>query len=75
MIPLNRLWRLIETYHAVVYFAPERKAVYDDAGFVVGWMPYFATRSAALGRVAPEVVTACFYFFKHSMVARALPDA
>lgn len=38
-------------------------------------MGYFATRSAALGVVPAEVVTACFYNFKHTMVARALPDA
>lgn len=72
---MKSLWRLIETYHAVVYFAPERQQTYKDLGFIGGWMPYFATRAAALGRVPPEVVTACFYFFNHSMVSRALPDA
>jgi hypothetical protein len=71
----NPLWRLAETYHAVVYFAPERPARYTALGLKGGWMGYFATRSGALGRVAPAVVTAAFYNFKHTMVERALPDA
>jgi hypothetical protein len=69
------LWRLAEIYHAVVYYAPERPAHYEALGLKGGWMAYFATRSAALGQVPPAVVTACFYNFKHTMVARALPDA
>jgi hypothetical protein len=71
----NPLWRLAEIYHAVVYFAPERPARYTALGLKGGWMGYFATRSGALGRVAPSVVTAAFYNFKHTMVERALPDA
>jgi hypothetical protein len=69
------LWRLLEIYHAMVYFAPERTVHYPALGLKGGWMAYFASRSAALGRVPPEVVTACFYNFNHPMVARALPDA
>ncbi|MEP9382358.1 SCO6745 family protein [Nocardioides cheoyonin] len=69
------LWRLLEVYHSVVYFAQERTVHYPALGLKGGWMGYFATRSAALGRVPPEVVTACFYNFNHPMVARALPDA
>jgi hypothetical protein len=71
----NPLWRLAEIYHAVVYFAPERPARYTALGLKGGWMGYFATRSGALGRVSPAVVTAAFYNFKHTMVERALPDA
>ncbi|HEX2176761.1 MAG TPA: hypothetical protein VHG70_12710 [Nocardioidaceae bacterium] len=69
------LWRLVETYHAVVYFAPERAGHYEALGLKGGWMGYFASRSGALGVVPPEAVTACFYNFKHTLVARALPDA
>ncbi|NYJ02472.1 hypothetical protein HNR19_003170 [Nocardioides thalensis] len=69
------LWRLIEAYHALVYYAPERPAVYTALGLKGGWMGYFATRSAALGTVPPAVVTACFYGFAPRMVERALPDA
>ncbi len=73
--PTNVLWRLTEIYHAVVYYAPERPKHYNAVGLKGGWMGYFASRSGALGAVPPAVVTACFYNFKHSMVARALPDA
>jgi hypothetical protein len=69
------LWRLTESYHSLVYFAPERVPVYDALGFKGGWMGYFATRSAALGTVEPAVVTACLYGFAPTMVTRALPDA
>ncbi|MDN5851307.1 MAG: hypothetical protein L0K86_00420 [Actinomycetia bacterium] len=73
--PTTVLWRLLEIYHAVVYFAPERSKHYTGLGLKGGWMGYFASRSGALGAVPPAVVTACFYNFKHAMVARALPDA
>ncbi len=66
---------LTETYHAVVYFAPETKDAYSRAGLKGGWMGYFASRSAAMGPVSPEVVTATFYNFHPAMVHRALPDA
>lgn len=69
------LWRLVEAYHALVYFAPERPEVYTALGLKGGWMGYFASRSAALGVVAADVVTACFYGFAPRMVERALPDA
>jgi hypothetical protein len=38
-------------------------------------MSYFACRAAPLGEVGPEVVTAIFYNFHPSMVARSIPDA
>jgi hypothetical protein len=69
------LWRLLETYHALVYYAPERPVRYARLGLKGGWMGYFATRSAALGMVPAPVVTACFYGFSDAMVRRALPDA
>jgi len=69
------LWRLVEAYHALVYFAPERPEVYTSLGLKGGWMGYFASRSAALRAVPAEVVTACFYGFAPRMVERALPDA
>jgi hypothetical protein len=72
---IRRLCRLAEIYHAVVYYAPERPKHYEELGLKGGWMAYFATRSGALGEVPPEVVTACFYNFKRTMVERALPDA
>lgn len=69
------LWRLLETYHALVYYAPERTETYARLGLKGGWMGYFATRSAPLGQTSSSVVTACFYGFAERMVNRALPDA
>ena len=43
----RRLWALVEAYHAVVYFAPEKVAAYREAGLKGGWMGYFASRAAA----------------------------
>lgn len=71
----RRLWQRLETYHAVVYFAPEKKPAYDAAGLKGGWMGYFAARAAPLGPVSGEVVTALFYNFHPRMVLRAIPDA
>jgi hypothetical protein len=69
------LWEVLEPYHAIVYFAPETKNLYAEAGLKGGWMGYFASRSAAFGAVPAEVVTATFYNFHPAMVRRAIPDA
>lgn len=71
----EQAWRYLEPYHAVAYFAPEHRAACDAAGLKGGWMAYFATRSAPLGAVGPEVVTALFHGFHPAMVGRAIPDA
>jgi hypothetical protein len=71
----RRAWTHCEPIHALVYFAPEKKAAYDAAGLRGGWMGYFASRSAAMGAVGPAVVVATFHNFQPAMVARALPDA
>ena len=71
----RRLWKLLEPYHAVVYFAPEANDVYPAAGTKGYWMGYFASRSAAMGPVGPGVVTATFFNFAPTMVRRAIPDA
>jgi hypothetical protein len=69
------LWRTLEPYHAMVYFAPEAREALTAAGLKGYWMGYFASRSAALGAVPAEVVAATFYNFHPRMVARAIPDA
>ena len=75
MIPARYLWQLIEPYHAVVYFDRDATARFEEAGFKGGWMAYFAGRAGPLGPVGAEVVTALFFNFHPSMVARSLPDA
>lgn len=71
----RRLFVLVETYHGLIYFAPEKVDAYNAAGLKGGWMGYFASRAAALGPASPEVVAALFYNFHPKMVARAIPDA
>lgn len=71
----RRLWKLLEPYHATVYFAPEANDAYDAAGTKGYWMGYFASRSAAMGAVGAGVVTATFFNFAPPMVRRAIPDA
>ena len=69
------MWRVLEPYHAITYFAPDTRKATDALGLRGGWMSYFGCRAAPLGPVGPEVVTALFYNFHPSMVARAIPDA
>ncbi len=71
----RRAWTLFEPVHAIVYFAPEARVEYGAAGLRGGWMGYFASRSAPMGRVSADVVTAVFHNFRPAMVRRAIPDA
>ncbi|KRE28783.1 salK [Mycobacterium sp. Soil538] len=71
----RRLFDRIEPVHAVTYFAPEARAALDSLGFRGFWMGYFAARSAPLGPVPADVVTALFYNFAPERVAKALPAA
>jgi hypothetical protein len=64
-----------EPIHGVTYFAPEVREALDGLGYKGYWMGYFAARSAPLGTVPPEVVTAIFYNFAPSRIAKALPAA
>lgn len=64
-----------EPIHALTYFAPEVRAGMDGLGYRGFWMGYFAARSAPLGAVPPEVVTAVFYNFAPGRVAKSLPAA
>src|SRR3954453_6696465 len=70
----RRLWRAVEPYHAIVYFAPGAQARAPELGTRGYWMSYFALRAAPLGAAPPEVVAALFYNFAPRLVARALPD-
>jgi hypothetical protein len=70
----RRLWRVLEPYHAVVYFAPEPQGACTALGTKGYWMSYFALRAAPLGAAPPELVAALFYGFAPRLVARAVPD-
>jgi hypothetical protein len=69
------MWRVLEPYHGVTYFSDESRQAFKDVGLRGFWMGYFAGRAGPMGPVGPGVVTATFFGFRHSMVARALPDA
>lgn len=71
----RRLHDRAEPVHAVTYFAPEARSALDDLGYRGFWMGYFAARSAPLGPVPAQVVSAMFYNFAPARVARALPAA
>ncbi|BBU24013.1 SCO6745 family protein [Mycobacterium xenopi] len=71
----RRFYDRFEPVHAVTYFAPEARAALDGLGYRGFWMGYFAARSAPLGPVPPQVVTAVFYNFAPWRVAKALPAA
>jgi hypothetical protein len=71
----RRFFDRLEPVHAVTYFAPEARAALDGLGFRGFWMGYFAARSAPFGVVPAEVVTAAFYNFAPTRVAKALPSA
>jgi hypothetical protein len=70
----RRMWLVGEPLHAVTYFAAASFAAWEAAGIRGFWRGYFATRAAPVGAVGPEVVTASFFNFAPTMVARALPS-
>jgi hypothetical protein len=71
----RRFYDRFEPVHGVTYFAPEVREALDGLGYKGYWMGYFAARSAPLGTVPHEVVTAIFYNFAPERVAKALPAA
>ena len=64
-----------EPMHSAIYFVQAAQDAYADVGLKPGWMGYFASRSAPMGRVAAEVVAATFYSFAPGLVARSIPSA
>ncbi|XVU22374.1 SCO6745 family protein [Actinoplanes sp. CA-054009] len=70
--PQRRAWRVTEPIHSMIYFVPEAPSRYAELG--VGPSDgYFASRGAVFGPTGPELVTATFYNFNPTLVARALP--
>ena len=70
----RKMWRTLEPYHGLIYFAPEASAAYEALG-IVGRDGYFASRAAAMGAVPPEVVIATFFNFNPDVVRHAIPAA
>ncbi len=70
---VRRIHRILEPFHAGVYFAPERTEFYEPLGLNSA-SGYFASRSAALGEVPAQVVTATFFNFAPELVTRAMDE-
>jgi hypothetical protein len=69
----RKMWRTLEPYHGLIYFAPEASAAYEALG-VHGFDGYFASRSAAMGAVPAGVVVATFFNFEPGAVGRTIPQ-
>jgi hypothetical protein len=67
------MWTLFEPIHAVIYFAPEGRSAFEQAGLRGFWRGYFAGRAAPLGPAGAAVVGASFFNFAPAFVGRAIP--
>jgi hypothetical protein len=68
------LHKVVEPLHTLLYFVPEARERYAEAGINGGMRAYFASRSAAFGQVPADVVVATFYNFSPAIVAKAIPS-
>lgn len=75
LLASRRCYQALNPLHTLVYFVPEAEAEYTAAGLRPGRMGYFASRSAAMGRVAGATVAAAFYNFNPALVERHIPRA
>ncbi len=73
MSAARAMWTMFEPVHDVTYFAPEALSAFTEAGLRGYWRGYFAGRAAPLGATGAAVVTASFFNFAPSFVARAIP--
>ncbi|MEU3709709.1 hypothetical protein AB0E61_06360 [Streptomyces catenulae] len=71
----RRMWQQLEPLHATAYSTPEAQRVAAGLGYdTTSWRPgYFAWRTAPLGAVGPELVTATYYTFAPRLVAQSVP--
>lgn len=67
----ERCWRVLDTLHVPVYFAPEPTQGYAALG-IRPRAGYFISRSAAMGPVSPEVTVATFYVFAPGLVRHVM---
>ena len=71
----RKMWRTLEPYHGLVYFAPEAAAAYDGARRARARRLLRRPRSAPMGAVPAEVVIATFFNFNPDLVHHAIPAA
>ncbi|MGH3312624.1 MAG: SCO6745 family protein, partial [Streptomyces sp.] len=72
----RQMWHQLEPVHACLYFSPQAAEEGEALGYdtTERWPWYFALRSAPLGPVGPEVVTAAYYSFSPRTVAAYVPE-
>lgn len=73
MSAARAMWTMFEPVHDVTYFAQEALSAFTEAGLRGYWRGYFAGRAAPLGEAPAVVVSASFFNFAPSFVARAIP--
>ncbi|MFD7106692.1 SCO6745 family protein [Streptomyces celluloflavus] len=69
----RRCQSALNSFHAMHYFSPELSTELAKTGIEDSAAVYLATRAAAMGAVGPGAVTAAFYNFSHTLVARHVP--
>ncbi|ARZ66782.1 hypothetical protein M1P56_22655 [Streptomyces sp. HU2014] len=69
----RRCHNFLNPLHSTVYFSPDLLTEMAAIGVADRRGAYFASRAAALGRVGAGAVTATFYGFAPSLVARHVP--
>jgi hypothetical protein len=75
MLLARKVWRTLEPFHGMVYFAPESSSAFSGFSLTDPTTGYFASRSAAMGPVPAEVVIATFFNFHPDLVRRAMAGA
>ncbi len=68
-------FRSAEPIHGMIYFTPHGADAYAQVGITHQRMAYFASRSAAMGPVPAETVTATFFNFNPALIHRVIPAA
>lgn len=71
----RRLWRLLERYHGILYFAKESREEFAGIGMPLQMMYYLASRAAPMGPVTAGPVTAALYNFHPKMIQHFLGRA
>lgn len=69
----RRCYGALNSIHSTLYFSPELRSAFGDAGLDDPRAVNFAARAAPLGRVGAGTVAATFYNYKYDLVARHVP--
>jgi hypothetical protein len=68
----RRTLRSLEAVHGMIYFTPDAPLEYAAAGVTDARSGYFASRCAAMGAVAPDMVIATFFNFHPGLVRQKM---